>query len=282
MPTRTEIIAGLKLPAYPRTASYDTEWVLENRMGPHPLWLMEALTDQMQLEPGMRVLDLGCGRALTSVFLAREFDVQVWAADLWVDPSENWPRIHAAGVGSSVFPLKMEAHAMPFATGFFDAIVSVDAFHYFGTSDLYLEEVIEFLVPDGQIGIVAPGLTRELDEVPKEISSEWYSDYWSFHSPDWWARHWNRSGVVDGVAADLVPNGARDWLTWIEACTSIGIPAPDGEFVDTGADLLRLDEGRTIAFSRITARRKSEDLETDGERGVLLSHDDGATQQASP
>jgi cyclopropane fatty-acyl-phospholipid synthase-like methyltransferase len=36
----------------------------------------------MNLQPGMRVLDLGCGRALSSIFLHREFGLQVWAADL--------------------------------------------------------------------------------------------------------------------------------------------------------------------------------------------------------
>ncbi len=39
--------------------------------------------------PGLRVLDLGCGRASSSIFLCREFGVQVWAADLWFSASEN-------------------------------------------------------------------------------------------------------------------------------------------------------------------------------------------------
>ena len=37
----------------------------------------------------MRVLDLGCGLAMSSIFLRREFDVQVWATDLWFNASEN-------------------------------------------------------------------------------------------------------------------------------------------------------------------------------------------------
>ena len=55
-------------------------------MGPNVLWLTEALTQVLPLEPGMRVLDLGCGAAISSIFLARELGVQVWAADLWIEP----------------------------------------------------------------------------------------------------------------------------------------------------------------------------------------------------
>src|SRR5581483_7629909 len=55
----------LTLERYPRSAGYDPRWVIDNLMGPNVLWLTEALTDAMRLTPGMRVLDLGCGKALS-------------------------------------------------------------------------------------------------------------------------------------------------------------------------------------------------------------------------
>ena len=45
---------------------------------------------------GAHVLDLGCGRAITSIFLAKEFDLQVWATDLWIGPDNNWRRVQEA------------------------------------------------------------------------------------------------------------------------------------------------------------------------------------------
>src|SRR5881392_2765080 len=42
------------------------------QMGPHPLWQLEDILPALALEPGSRVLDLGCARGATSVFLARE------------------------------------------------------------------------------------------------------------------------------------------------------------------------------------------------------------------
>ena len=125
----------------PRAAAYPPRWVLDYEMGPNPLWLTEALAADMDLAPGMRVLDLGCGNALTSVFLAREFASVVWAADLWIDPGPNWARIRAAGVDDVVFPVKAEAHELPFAPEFFDAIVAIDSYEYFGSDDRLSEHV---------------------------------------------------------------------------------------------------------------------------------------------
>jgi cyclopropane fatty-acyl-phospholipid synthase-like methyltransferase len=61
-------------------------------MGPNVLWPTEFLCEAMDLRAGMRVLDRGCGKALSAIFLAREFGVQVWAADLWISATENAPR----------------------------------------------------------------------------------------------------------------------------------------------------------------------------------------------
>src|SRR5215213_7998500 len=124
---------------FPRSTTYNPEWVIAGASGgANSLWLTEWLAEALELRPGMRVLDLGCGRASTSIFLRREFGVQVWATDLWFSANENMQRIRDAGVEDGVFPLHADARSLPFAPNFFDAVVSVDSFPYFGTDDLYL------------------------------------------------------------------------------------------------------------------------------------------------
>ena len=123
---------------FPRSSRYDPEWVFENQMGPNALWLTEWLAGAMALEPGMRVLDMGAGRAISSVFLAAEYGVEVWANDLWIGATDNWGRIRAAGMEGKVHPIHAEAHDLPYAEGFFDAILSMDSYQYYGTDDLYL------------------------------------------------------------------------------------------------------------------------------------------------
>src|SRR5438874_8302464 len=82
------ISALIRPDRYPLSSRYDPGWVIALEMGPHPLWQLEDILPALALEPGSRVLDLGCGRGATSVFLARECGVTVTACDLWVSVEE--------------------------------------------------------------------------------------------------------------------------------------------------------------------------------------------------
>ncbi|HEX2035317.1 MAG TPA: methyltransferase domain-containing protein [Chloroflexota bacterium] len=253
-PEPVSLAERLTLEQFPRSAAYDPAWTIEHRMGPNVLWLTEFLTEAVRLQPGMRVLDMGCGRALSSIFLAREFGVQVWATDLWIRASDNWQRVCEAGLQDRICPVHAEAHSLPFAAGFFDAAVSLDAYHYFGTDDLYLGYYARFVRPEGQIGIVVPGLKTELGgAVPPHLAPYWHWDFCSFHSPDWWRTHWAKSGLVDVTVADWLPEGWKLWQMWNEVCDEqAGRETPGEE-----AEMLRVDAGRTLGFTRVVARRRA-------------------------
>ena len=142
-----ELQEKMTLNQFPLSAKYDIKWVVENEMGPSSLWLMEFLVEKICLKKGIRVLDLGCGKAMSSIFLAKEFDVQVIAADLWINASENMKRIKDKNMETKVFPINAEAHNLPFANECFDLILSVDSYHYYGTDALYLDHILEYLKP---------------------------------------------------------------------------------------------------------------------------------------
>lgn len=241
---------------FPRSSQYEPRWLIDNAMGPHVLWLAEWLAQRCELTPGMRVLDLGCGRAISSIFLAREFGLSVWAADHWTKPGENLQRIEAAGCSASVFPIAVEAHALPFAADSFDAIVSLDAYHYFGTDDLYLGYLCSFLKPGGQLGIVVPGTLEELSaDPPVHLVPYWVWDYCSLHSPAWWRRHWQKTRLVEVETADTLPEGWQLWMQWNEICDQFG-QLPLAHLARREAEMLRVDDGRTFGFTRVIAKRR--------------------------
>jgi len=235
-------------PRFPRASDYHPDWLSAGASGgANPLWLTEWLAEAVNLEPGSRVLDLGCGRGLSSVFLAREFGVQVWAVDLWFPADERLRRIEDAGLADRVFPIHADARALPFPAGFFDTVLSIDSFVYYGTDDLYLNHLARFVRPGGVIGIAGAGLTEELDAGPPEHLREWWEPSMAcLHSPGWWRRHWERSGLVDVELADAMPEGWRRWLAWQRAV------APDNR---VEMDALEADRGRHLGYVRAVARR---------------------------
>jgi len=235
---------------FPRSSAYHPDWVIGGVSGAaNALWMTEWLAGALDLQPGMRVLDLGCGRALSSIFLHREFGVQVWATDLWFSVTENLQRIRDAGVENGVFPIHADARSLPFAADFFDAIVSIDSFVYYGTDDLYLNALARFVKPGGRVGIAGAGLVREIEgAVPEHLRGWWSADLWCLHSAAWWRRHWERTGIVDIELADTLPEGWRFWRDWQL------VIAPDNV---AEIDALEADRGSYLGYVRVVGRRRS-------------------------
>jgi cyclopropane fatty-acyl-phospholipid synthase-like methyltransferase len=200
----------------------------------------------------MRVLDMGCGKGLSSIFLAREFGVEVWATDLWIDATNNLRRIEESGLQDRIFPIHAEAHSLPFAADFFDAAVSMDAYQYFGTDDLYLGYYSRFVKPGGQMGIIMPGLREELGvSVPSELAPYWHWDYCCWHTPDWWQTHWEKTGLVETVRADWMPDGRDLWLRWEELLEKV---RPEPRL--STAPLVRADVHHHLGFTRLVSTRR--------------------------
>jgi cyclopropane fatty-acyl-phospholipid synthase-like methyltransferase len=234
---------------FPRASAYNPDWVAAAVSGgANSLWLTEWLSDSMQLRSGMRVLDLGCGRGASSIFLHREFGVQVWATDLWFGAPERFQRIRDAGVERGVFPIHADARALPFANEFFDAIVSIDSFPYYGTDDMYLAALVRFVKPGGRIAIAGAGLTREIDgDLPEHLREWWTPDLWALHSAGWWRRHWERSGVVDVEVADTMEDGWELWLDWQREIAPHNAPE---------IAALEADRGRYLGYCRVVGHRR--------------------------
>jgi SAM-dependent methyltransferase len=247
---------------FPLSNRYEPDWIMDNQMGPNALWLAEWLLTKLDLTPDMRVLDLGCGTAMSSIFLAKETGVRVWAADLWVDPDENWKRIRDTRTDDLVCPMKAEAHALPFAEGFFDAIVSLDAYQYFGTDELYLSYISRFVRPDGIMAMVVPAWMKDFGTgVPQHMTKKqshgepfWGDDMVCFHTVDWWRALWERSNLVTVTVADTMPDGWKHWRDF-----EIALERAGKNRFPSVAEALEADQGDYIGFARVVALRNSSD-----------------------
>jgi hypothetical protein len=103
----------------------------------------------------------------------------------------------------------------------------------------------------GQIGIVVPGLRNEFTAgTPDFLKPFWNWEYSTFHSPDWWSSHFEKSEKVSILFADFLEDGWQLWRKWHQIRQIKGFPYDENE-----AALLEIDQGANLGFSRIVARK---------------------------
>ncbi len=242
---------------FPLSAAYDKTWIKRNSLGENVLYNLESLCEVMEFKEGMRVLDLGCGKGATAIFLAKEFGVEVWAIDQYITPSENYQRIKEMNCEHSVYPLKLNAKELPFPAHFFDAIVSVDSYMYFGTDEKFTPYISQFLKPGGTIGIVDICFSKEINflaEVP-EFMREHFQDKWYFvHSLEWWEKMWNKTGHLKILNSEIVPQNEFIKNEYVEDFRHSKKP-------DDIADALAQDKEGLINIFRMTAQRSEKQID---------------------
>ena len=229
---------------------FNQSFLRENLMGPNCVRIIDEMLGGIELPSDIRILDLGCGTALTSIYLAKRYQAQVFAVDMWISPTENYKRIEAFGLTDKIIPVYADASmGLPFAEEYFDLIVSVDAYHYFGTADTYLDDKIAPLVkPGGQLRVAIPGLQRDFsdDNVPEEMQPYW-QEVMHFDSADWWGNLWRKSQQVNVESCSSLKCHEQAWLDWL-AC--------DNPHAKHDIDMLAAEGGKYFDTIQIIGRKK--------------------------
>ena len=203
---------------FPKTDRFDKELVRSKIMGPNTLKLTEELLEGEPVTPGSVVLDLGSGCGISSAMLAREYDLVTYAADLWSDPSENMRFLESLGLTSrQVVPIKADANELPFAHGFFDAVVSVDSYNYFGREPRYLgDKLLPFVRRGGLILLAIPGMVRDChDDLPACLLASWTPEQLDYmHDMNWWRAIFEQTQGVEITCMREMECTREAWADW--------------------------------------------------------------------
>lgn len=211
-------------------------------MGPNSFRLLDELIRRKPSDARFhRTLDLGCGFALTSIFLAHETDADtVYAYDLWIPATENYLRIRENHLEDRVIPIHGDAMDMPFAHEYFDAIVSVDAYHYFGCREgVFAEKILPFVKSGGYVMIAVPGLKEQPEGDLKQLFETWAEgdDAQLFKTVAWWEELLkNECGRTCEITVKEAECFDIAWQEWFDTGHEYGIR--DREFLQKGLDRL--------------------------------------------
>jgi cyclopropane fatty-acyl-phospholipid synthase-like methyltransferase len=251
---------------------FTQDFYQKNLMGPSAVRILDELCGRLNLSPDMRILDLGCGTGLTSIYLAQEVGAQVFAADLWISATDNYERFKQFGLEDKIIPIHADASrqqadidltgdwgtipetdassGLPFANAYFDAIISIDAYYYFGTGADYLDKHIAPLLKQGGILAVSmPGLQKEFSgNVPEEMQPFWVDEVdATFHDMDWWKSLWGQSEamrITDAFAHNCHTLAWEDWL----AC--------DNPYASGDRDMMKAEGGKYFTTHGLIARKR--------------------------
>lgn len=236
---------------YIKTEKYDINFIKENIMGPNPLKLLEQILDKHPIEKGTTVLDLGCGKGLTSIFLAKECGVRVFATDLWITATENNQRFKDFGLSSEqIVPIHSDAHELPYADEFFDTIVCVDSYNFFGLDKDYLGKyLLPYVKHDGYMLIVVPGFKKNLhDNIPPEMLLSWNAENLSYiQDMDTWKDIISATDGVEIISMYELEDHDEIWNDWIEC---------DNEYAISDRKAMEAGAGKYMNLIGIIIKRK--------------------------
>ncbi|MGI5893245.1 MAG: SAM-dependent methyltransferase [Candidatus Merdivicinus sp.] len=213
-------------------------YLRENIMGPNPIRILEEMLSLFSIPEKSVILDLGCGRGLTSMYLAKETKSTVFATDLWIPAGENLARFSEMGfTQTEIVPIHAEAHELPYAEGFFDAVVSIDSFHYFGYNPDYLRDsLLPFVRKGGLILLAVPGLKRDFDgQIPPEMLHSWTpEDLDTMHDCAHWRDMLSHAPQAEILTITELCCFEQAWAEWL-ACDQNPHAVGDRASMNAGA-----------------------------------------------
>ena len=195
----------------------EKEYISQNLMGPNALTLLEEAMRNLEFCSEGRILDLGCGTGLTSMYLAEQTNASIYAMDLWISPTDNYKRFCECGFEKRIIPIHADTNDTTFADEYFDAVFSIDCYHYFGRDEEYMDKHLAPLVKKGgTITICIPGFKEEYDVLPDEILKSWTAeDMDTIHSIDWWKPIFQKSKLVELVSISEMDCFEESWNDWL-------------------------------------------------------------------
>ena len=227
------------------------ELIRKYNMGPDPIRLLKWNLEGISFDQEDTILDLGSGHGLTAVYLASVYGCSVYALDKWISADAARAAMTECSPVRWPIPLHGDARELPFPSDYFDAVISTDAFIYFGTDDLYIPYIAGFVKPGGRLLFTVPGFNKDVANeavLPQHLRPFWADECWTWHTLDWWKNQVVRAGKFKVITAESMQDSYHFWKEETEK-------GPQ-EWREKDLKVIEADRGEYMGFIKIVAEKK--------------------------
>lgn len=198
---------------YPELEGYSRDECYRDFFGGGGLYLAVRMLRTMRLQPEYNVLDLGCGKGATSIFMEKHFGVRVAALDLWTSANFLEEKFRAKGIHDRITPIQMDVtESLSFPENYFDAVFCMNSFNFYGGNLNFIMHLLKHLKPGGQLCVGSEVLSAEFTEEqidhpplahsfkllpPNEHVNVFEDDFKKQYKPAWWHNLFQSSGLLD-------------------------------------------------------------------------------------
>lgn len=216
----------------------DNEIKQKRMMGPDCILIIDELLKDYENKNYIKILDLGCGKGLTSIYLAEKYkNAVIFAIDLWIEATDNYKFFKEQGYENRIIPLNTSAENLPFAYHYFDIIVSIGAYHYFGTDKLFFKEKIKpYLKDNGLIFIAVPGMKDDYEKVPQDLKGFISDEDFRFFKSIKYYENILKENIKE-IKIEEMKCFNEAWDSWL---------ATDNPYAVNDTELLKADNGKFL------------------------------------
>ena len=218
----------------------------QRMMAPDSIIIIDELIKESINNDKIRILDLGCGKGLTSIYISEKYkNADIFAVDLWVDAADNYKFFKDYKLDNRIIPLNCNAEKLPFAENYFDIIISIDSYHYFGLEKDYFKYNIKPLLKEnGEIYIAVPGIKNDYKNVPDELKHNIKDDEFKFFkSIHYWENLLKKD--LKEIKVQEMNCFHQAWQSWLSC---------DNPYAVEDIELLKADNGKYLNLISIKGK----------------------------
>ncbi len=201
--------------------NYKQYFCSPNLMGPNSIRILDELLEDypLRLTKQQKIIDLGCGTGMTSLFIANETGATVYATDLWIAEEDNRRRFAEWGMDNQIVPIHADATDLHFDKEMFDALISIDSYHYFaGREGFFEQKILPYIKKGGIVLIGIPGIKDIYTGRSEELLTDWLGDEaYMFRSMSSWKNIIGNCDEIEMVKTWEMNCFETAWQEWFAA-----------------------------------------------------------------